>query len=317
MYSVEEQLERWNRPLAPSVVFAKSLRAEGPAATGAVVPGGDPGQQQQQQQPPDPFEGLDVDNLPEEAREKITKLRGEFASLQKDKDALTKEKEGLTVLARTHQSRADQATAKLQKHGLIEDPNQPPDTNTVTEKKVAALTKRFVAVGMEEATAKTLAKMQIEAFAELGPDLLKEVGGALGPTVRNVGEMQVDRMLEAAARTDAYSEVLGDQDVFDGARALLLTMVGQGARVDQPTLETAIKITVGERAMKAPSDQNHNPQPPQQRQVTSVNRGTRFSGGPSAPLQTRQGSQAPVPQNAETAAAGAKIAAMFKKSVGK
>lgn len=319
---VREEFDRWNRPFAPSVVYAKSLRAEDPPASGAGKTASgtddDPGQQQQQEE--DPLAGIDLDNLPEDVREKLTKFKGNIASLQKTSADALKKTETLEKAARTNQSRADQYAALLRKHNLLEDPNQRQQQQDPEAQILQELTADFVKEGLDPATAAAYAKMQVKAHARLRTGLLEEVGKAVGPTMGQVGAMQVDRMLTAATNDDRFYEPLSQPEVFEGAREILLTMVQQGQRVDQPTLETAIKIAIGEFAMKPNQTQQQQQQAPPQRQQFQQNRqvtgGTRFSGfAGAAPNPRRETTGAPIPANAETARAGAKVAEAMKRSL--
>lgn len=313
---VRDELDRWSRPFAPSVIVAKSFRAEGPASAPVAS---DPAQQQQQEVGPvDPFAGMDIDALPEDIRQTITKAQTQFASLQTKEAEASKGREKADKEARIHQARADQFQSKLQHHGLFDDPARPKanaeSPEAALEKELAA---DYLGMGFDKPTAEAYAKLQAKTFQKLQGRILAEVGGAVGPTVSTVGMMQADRMLLNAANSEQFGEPLADSEIYNVARETLMTLAQSGQRIDQPMLETAIKMAVGEITMKGPNankQQQTRFQPPQARSVTG---GTRFTGYSGAAPNPRPSNGAPVAANAETAAAAAKITEHMRRGMAK
>lgn len=307
---VRDELDAWMRPFAPSVVIAKSFRGEEPSGAPASAVNDPP-------EDGDLFAGIDMDNLPDEVRETLLKkVKPAIASLQTTNATLASEKEKSEKLARQHQARADQFHTRLQKHGLIEDPNAPavPQQNA-NDKLQAELATEFEADGMPKEQAVAFAKLMAKTFGKFKDRTLSEVGGALGPMAVNVGAMQVDRMLLNAANTEQFANVLAEPEVMNMARETLLTLVQNGNRVDQALLDTAIKMAVGEMTMKGTTEQP-NSRPGPTNITREVRGGTRFAGfSNAAPTPRSSVSGAPVAKSPETASAALKVAEAMRRGL--
>jgi len=295
-----EELRAFMQPVSPSVRIAQQFRNEDTSGDAS----GD-GQQQQQQSAPDPFEGIDLDNLPDDVRDKVVAAKTQFATLQSDAAATKAKADALDAKARAFQSRADQAQALLQKHGL--DPNQQQQQRQSPEQQLETqLFEQYKAAGIDEPTAKAWAKMQAISGPVIQKGILQEVGSAVAPHLQNVGLLTVDRMLEHASQTPEYGDYLQNHKVYNSVQGYLRTLSSSGSQITNETIDTTIKMVVGELAMKGeslmPQQQQFN-----QRQPQFIQGGSRssFSAGLHGhhQLPTNQRQDGPRAANDETARA--------------
>lgn len=305
---IEEELRDWMRPFAHSVCVAKSFRNEGEQADA---------QQQQQQQADatvDPFAGLDLENLPDDAKAAITKARTEFANLQVT--AKTKEAEAAaqTDLAKKHQSRADRFHTQLKQHNLDPEGQHQQTQVDPDEVEINSLAKEYEKqLGLTPDIAKQYAKMQHIAYKRGKADILKTVGDAVGPHIQSIGTMSVDRLLTNASNEDQYADALSNDAIAQGAREILNTIVANGGAVDKLVIDTAIKMSIGEQAMKGnmPQQQQHQ----QTTQPQTIRSRGLFDNPPMNRGDSSRNNGAPVAKNEDTANAAAKVVEHMRRGL--
>lgn len=300
------------RPFAHSVVIAKTFLNEGESTET---------QQQQQQQTEtevDPFAGVDLENLPADAKAAIEKAKLGFANLQKEATTKAAEAAAATELARKHQSRADKFGTVLKQHNL--DPEGKSSTTQASpeEQEIQELAAEFVKdLGVEQAVAIAYAKMHVKAMGRSEKRVLAQVGAAVGPHIQTVGSMSVDRILEQAANSEEFNGALVHDLVYDKAREILATIVSNGGAVDENTTRTAIQMAYGEVSMSGKlNQQQQQPQPVTRQPTINRNGGFMFPPmkQPGNGNNGRNGS-APVAANDDTAKAVQRVADAMKRGL--
>lgn len=309
------ELEQWFRAESPLASFARSLRAEDkstdPSTTGAQ------GQQQQQatgdnNKATDPFEGLDLDELPDDVRETIEKARKDVAILQSDKQRLEAERVNLDKLARDHQSRADRFQERLKSHNLLDDGNGNGHRQQVDASDEIAedLKAQFTADGMKPEVAGTYANMFAKSQKLMIPSLLKQIGTALGPMSMTVGNLQADRLLSAAQDGNAILQI---PEVLTAVRSNVAALVQSGSPVSAGTIDSLTKMAYGELAMTKPEILKQQTQQPPMKLHSRGGNG--MTSHITLPPNQRNGE--PVPADAETARAASIVAEQMKRGMGK
>lgn len=135
---------------------------------------------------------------------------------------------------------------------------------------------------------------------------MKTVGDAVGPHIQTTQFQSVERLLTNAAGTEKYAAALSDPTIANGAREILNQIVTGGGPVNETAIDTAIKLAVGEAAMKGNNPQMQQQQQQQTRIGTSI-----FNIPPMVRGDGVRGDATPVAKNEDTAkASGAVFAAM-------
>lgn len=291
LLTVEEiYLGDFVRPFADTVIIAKSFRGEGETE----------GQTQQTQQTQqtvadDPFKDVDLENLPDAAREAITKAKAGFASLQTEAQTNKQKAEANDALARQHQSRADRFHTELRKHNLDPD-SQRQQQNAEIDEVLDELTQKFIEKGLTPEVAKVQAMLHSEAVKIGEKRTLKKVSEGLGGTMQSVGVMQVDRILGQAAMTQEYGEILQDQNVAAKTKEVLNTLVVGGNQITEETFKVALHMAVGELQIAGKMNQSQNQQQ-QNQQTRNFGNGGIFNNPQMInPNRTTGGDGAPIPK---------------------
>lgn len=294
--SVEEELCDWLRDVPRSVSVAKTFRNEGEddskSSEGDIT-------DENKVSENDPWSKIDFDNLPDETREHLTKIKDSFASLQKDTTTLKTEKENAVKLASQFQSKADKALAKLQQHNLSVDDGSGGIRHQAENLVEKELEETYLKAGFNPEVAKAYAKMNALTTGVLEKHVITKVGHAVAPHLQNVGHIASERMVDEAERTEAFGDYLSDPEINTEVRESLSQMVKSGAELNQQTLEVVIGSIVGQHLMKGNLNVNRQNQQQQQRQVVQ---GGRFNssvhGGTRQTVTPRNG--APQAANDET-----------------
>lgn len=293
---LEEELRDWMQPFAGSVRVAKSFKNEGEQEE----------KQEQKIEPEDPFAGVDLENVPDDVKARLTELKVKFANLQSDTTKAKTEKEAVELQSRQHQARADKFDTELRKHNLHPTQQQVATGNPVEDRLTAKYVKELQ---IPEAQARIYAKMNAMAYEDGKADILKTVGEAVGPHIQAVGTMSVDRLLNTAAQSNEYGEVLQNEYISAGAKQILNTIVASGGAVDQTTIDTAIKMATGEALMSGKYSMNGQQQQQQQQQPRTFGGNSTTNPpmrGPSFARNTGNG--APIAKNDETGRAATAVA---------
>lgn len=301
--SVEEEVRAFMRPFAHSVTIAKSFT-------------GEEKQVEDQQPEVDPFAGIDLENLSDDAKAAITKAKTEFANLQTktktaEANALAKDLE-----SRKHQARADRFQTTLKSHNLDPDKQQHQQQQNPDATEIQELADEYVKeMGLTPEVALAHAKMHHISNKKNESRILKTVGEAVGPHIQAVGNMSVDRLLNAASQKEEYFDALGNDDIVTGARDILNSIVVQGGAVDATVVDTAIKLSVGEAMMKGKftPNSNNNPVQPQKQQV----RTSLFNNPQMIRNDGNRGDGSPIAKNEETAKAASLVMVAMSRGLPK
>lgn len=150
-------------------------------------------QQQQQQAPTDPFADVDLDLLPENAREAIKQSRSTLQSLQSQ-----------NVNAQQFQTRAQQLEAELNETRAQLARSTPPQSGTKPEPTTqeAKLEAYYIANGLPEAQAKSIAKMNKGAFEIFAEGIKQEMGQQFSPIAGQVIANTAEDAFHSAAQND-------------------------------------------------------------------------------------------------------------------
>lgn len=227
------ETESW--PLSPMVSFAKSLRMEqvqNPASSN-----------DQPQAPVDPFANIDLDDLPTDIKENITKAQAAFSESQKAVVEHQKQAQSAQDFARQQQSRADQATAKLKAHNLDGDNVQ--SGNPENNPTYKAMLAKFTSDGLKPEQASVYAKLFVSAGEIQREALLGEVGAGLQPLAQNVGQVQAERAMEAFFAEDkiGLSQI---ESVQKSLQENIALFVKNNRPVDKDVVKNLANIALGE-----------------------------------------------------------------------
>lgn len=307
------ELNAWLREESSLVSFARSLRMEGESANPDVTGDNQQGQQQQQGQQseddlPDPYAGIDLDNLPDDIRSSIEAKQKEFAIKQTAVKQQLNEAKQVKQLAREHQSRADRFHSILTRHNLIDANGRPIAANGESalprnDEVINKLTAKFEKRGMKTDVARAYADMFADMLPIVSELTSREVGEALQPVFNTVGNLAGDKVLvEAMSETNDPEGYLQVPEIQTEVRNSLNQLSKQGQTVTLDVIETLKQMGYGKYMM----DKAKKGQP----QVISIPQQPRFNtrapagvGGSFAQLPNLQrggGSNIPIPANEET-----------------
>lgn len=287
------------RPVATSVLIAKDFKNQD-EPSGDNPGGADPNNPTA---PADPFAGIELDNLPEEVRAAVVAGRTQFATLQTNVAKATADAQRLEAERREFQSRADRNEALLRKHNLDPNGQQQQQQQSPAQVLEKELYDSYIAGGVDENNAKAWAKMNSITGSVLRKGILTEVGSAVTPHMQNTASLMVDRLLDQACTDPNLGQHLDDQKTYDTVRQYLQTLAQNGNNVDQPTIDTTVKMVVGERLMKGDFQQQQQQQyePQQRQQVRGGSRGGNGAGFHGHVIPPNNNQQGPQAANLETA----------------
>jgi len=300
--SEKDSLRRFMRVESPLATFARSLRNDGTKA-GDVEP--------------DLLKGIDVDNLPDDLKEKLTAANDQFKTTLKEKQTSAAEKAKAEELAKQHQARADRNFELLRKHNLIGADGKP-TVGDVEDPKVASLqtltNKIAKEMNVKPEVAGQYAQMMQIALAEQEKSILEKVGGGLRDTFQTVGSLQGDRLLAAAELADKEG-ILQIDEVHKTVKDNLDALILSGTQILPETIENLKDMAYGKYVKGlSPEEREKVLTTPIQQQTSSFS--TRRGGIVSAPVtRTHQGGGEPVAANPETSAAVAATLAHMKRGM--
>lgn len=238
--NIKEELRAWLRPMSPLTALAKSLHNE--------VEGGqdDPSKSGKAVNVDDPFAGFDLDEMPDDQRKRLLKLKEDFeASTKKNKDLEVKHAK-TEEFARKQQSEAARAKAVLQAHNIpIEGVRAPGQVNSA-DAKMAELVKRFEGDGLKPELAQTYAKMFISGNAVERESIMRE----LAPLGNAVSSLQAQAALTAAE--SQFKDVFAVPEVAAQIRENVNALVAQGNSVDAKTVEHVTSMAWGAHLLRNP-----------------------------------------------------------------
>lgn len=241
MTTIKEELRAWLRPVSPLTAFAKSILNED--KSGVVD---DPSKAGKAVNIEDPLAGFDLDELPEDQRTKLLKLKEDFSKSLKDNTELEKRRKQAEDFARNQQGRADKATAVLSAHNIpLEGVRAPGQANSADAKHVK-LVEKFTKDGLKPELAETYATMFESANALERESLMRE----MAPLVNAVGGLQAQNALTQAEQT--FKHVFAIPEVAAQIRENVGVLVQQGNKVDEKTVEHITSMAWGAYTLRNP-----------------------------------------------------------------
>lgn len=283
---VRKELDAWLRPFSPIVAFAKSLRMEGASQEADASKA-----KEDAQKTVDHFEGIDLDDLPENVRTAVTNAKATLTTLQTTATAAETRRAQAEGFARQKQSEADKFRGVLQRHNL--DPNDPPKQGNLSGDKHKALVEKFTADGLKPELAETYAKMFASASEIERASLIQE----LGPLAGAVGGIQATQALAAAE--GKHADLFKIDEVAKNVRDNVAVMVTQGNTVNAATIDHLLEMAYGGYLMRNPDALKT--QTTQQQQVPKLGGGGGMgTGGAHFSATEKSGDGAPPTTQPET-----------------
>lgn len=314
MKTKETELNEWLRRESPLVEYSRTIRNEGPSAAQGS-PEGDAGSADA-----DPFANIDFDELPDNIRENLTKIKGEFGKYQTDLKELTEKTAKIEHYARQQQSRADKLQQTVQRHNLNPDAPAPQaDPNDPTSSPAyAKYLAHFKSMQLPDEQAAAMAKMFIGASKIQQEEMENRFGTALRPLVNSVGNLHADRVLETAIAQD-QTGVMAIPEILNGVRDAIAVVVQNGNPVTPEIIQQLTNMQYGQYIRSNPgriaAPVGTPAGNPGYMQVPTFNP-LAATGGHYVPANLPQPT-GPVAANAETAAAASKAAQALYALIGK
>lgn len=188
-------------------------------------------QQQQQQTPTDPFADVDLDLLPENAREAIKQSRSTLQSLQSQ-----------NANAQQFQTRAQELEAQLREtQAQLQQRTSPQSGKTEPTTQEGKLEAYYIANGLPEAQAKSIAKMNKGAFEIFAEGIKQEMGQQFSPIAGQVIANTAEDAFHSAAQADkvGWTQIPEiQQQLWDRVQQ----MAKQGQMVNPQVAENLAKI---------------------------------------------------------------------------
>lgn len=236
MKELNEELREWLRPISPLTAFAKSLKNEGESGSPT-----DPSKEVKVDS--DPLAGLDLDELPTDVKERITKLKDAYEDTFKKNTELEDRRKQSEEFGRKQQSEAMQAKAVIRAHNLD---GQPAVQQSPEQQAIQSRFERLKADGMDEKNATIYAKL----FAAEAKQQREEIFATLGPLVGSVGSMQADRVLSDAKQ--GYQQVFANNELSQQIYQNVGNLVKSGTPVTKETVDHLVSMAWGSHILKNP-----------------------------------------------------------------
>jgi hypothetical protein len=265
----------------------------------------------------DPFAGIEIDtlDLPDDVKAKLTNAKTSVATLQQEKKTIAEEKKKAEELARSHQARADRNYEILRKHNLNDDPNKPLAGGD--DAILADMVKEIKGVipGITDDAALANAKIQLAMGRRFQDDTFKRVEKGLNPYLGTTSSMYADKLLnEAKLPANDPDSIFAIPEVAKSVKESLDALVAAGNTILPDTVSNLKDMAYGKHVLSLKPEERQKLM--EKKETTFNTGGSQFgSGNPSVAMlqQRRQPGQAPVPANAETAAAMAQTLGHMKK----
>lgn len=201
------------------------------------------GQQQQPTQSStvaNPWEGVDLNDLPDDVRPKIEAAKAAFDANQTKATDLEKQLTASTEFARANQSRADKAVARLQAHNI------PLDGNIQQQQQGNPLREKFIADGLKPEVADGYVKM----FESNNEIQRQQILGSLGPLANTVAGIQATQLLSDAKFS--HKEVFAVESVSKQINDNIAILLQQGTPVDKSTMDHLMDMAWGKYIRENP-----------------------------------------------------------------
>lgn len=241
MINLTTELRDWHREVSPLTAYAQTLRNEG--ESGASQNPDASKQADDAQKIVDHFEGVDLDELPENARKAINSAKEYLNTTQKTLATTEERRVKAESFARTKQAEADKFRGIIQKHNLPADGTTP---NLSSDKHTARVDRFVKQHGLKPEAAEIYAKL-FESEAE---EIKKGIIGELGPLAGAVGGIQANQLLSQAM--SAHSELFAIKEIAESVSNNVNAMVNEGNAVNAGTIEHLLEMAVGSYHMKNP-----------------------------------------------------------------
>lgn len=283
MKTLEQELRDWMRPVSPLTAFYLGCRNEGEdaraAATKVYV---------------DPTEGIDLDELPKELREKLENLKTSTRAQFDENAQLEERRKKAEEFARQQQSRADRLDSIVRKHNLG-DATPPPGGGNPNAAKVAELEQRLKADGLNEQQASAYAKMLSTAN-----DLERQrIYSELQPLFAEVQSLRAGNFL-ANARSQ-YPQVFAIPELAKHIVDNVAVLTGKGQPIDNNTIDHLVQMAWGQYALKNPDKIGKKPEDdPLNGQIPNLGGGHLGNGGHVNNPGARKDGEAPRATQADT-----------------
>ena len=233
---MSEELQKWLSP-SPLLTFAKALRMQGGAVPDSAA----------SNDLLKHFEGIDLDELPDSVREKVTAAREGIVTLQKTVTDANTRAEKAQEFGRNQQARADKLDTVVRRHNL--DPNasasntNPPNT---ADARILARAARFEAQGIKPDVALAHAKLFEVEYQENQ----KEFDSKLAQVAGGVGNVQSDQAVSdfETANSDAFRIPEIKQEIYTAVKQLK----DNGRVVNAETLNHLLNMAYGKLARTNP-----------------------------------------------------------------
>lgn len=241
----KREMEEFMRPVSPLVSYAKSLRMEEKKEGGSPGSGGPSADDAQKII--DHFEGIDIDELPENVRGAIAKARETITTTTAAAQTAETRRTQAEQFARKQQSDADRLRGVLQHHNLGNGSptNQPPN---LEGDKLAARVQRFIDKGLKPEAAKVYAEM----FQEESAIQEREILARVSPLAGAVGSVQAQQVL--GEFETSHANLFAIPEVAKQVRDNVAVMVQQGNTVNSASVNHLLEMAFGAYAMKNPGE---------------------------------------------------------------
>lgn len=296
MLELNEELREWLRPISPLTAFAKSLKNEGESGS----PQTDPSKEVKVDS--DLLAGLDLDELPTDVKERITKLKDAYEDTFKKNTELEDRRKQSEEFGRKQQSEAMQAKAVIRAHNLD---GQPAVQQSPEQQAIQSRFERLKAGGMEDKAAMAYAKM----LADEAKQQRDEILSSLGPLVGSVGSMQADRVLSDAKQ--GYQQVFANNELSQQIHQNVGNLVKSGTPVTKETVDHLVSMAWGSHILKNPDALKTQMQ---QQQIPNFGNNPFNGGGGYVPPQ-QNGNQGPQATQNETVTIMNAVTAELRREV--
>lgn len=255
----------------------------------------DAGKSGQQQQPTqsgtvaNPWEGVDLDDLPEEVRTKLEAAKTAYATTTAKLSETEQQKTAAENFARQNQSRADKAVSVLQRHNLSIDGNSGVQPQLTESEQLRA---KFIKDGLKEDAADAYVKMFETNNNVQRQRILQE----FGPLANTVAGIQATQILSGAK--SAHAEIFAVPSVEKHINDNIQTLLQNGTPVDQSTIDHLMDMAWGKYLRENPGATTKSNTVTQQ--VPQFGANSITTGGYVNQLSQAQQSGAPVAKHAET-----------------
>lgn len=207
--------------------------------------------QDQQQRIVDHFEGIDLDELPDNARAAVIKARESITSLTNSAATSEQKRVQAENFARQQQSKADKLATVVNKHNLDPDGFKPAN---LADDKHRTRVDRIIRdnPGIKPEVAEAHARM-LGAEAE---EIRKEVISNLVPLANNVNHVNASQIL--SAKETQHSRFFSIPEVAKSVRDNVAVIVGKGDAISSETVDHLLNMAYGQYIIgggKAPTEE--------------------------------------------------------------